>query len=394
MRPTDLRFDVSPSVDEILEKALAFNPSARYPKARDFGDAFFNHAAAADEEARQTEADESVEKIEVDSSRENNLKAIPATADFKSDAATVADANSNAVTDVSSTETAEQTGADRKSAEDLLWERRSPEPPKTAKMNWAMITLFAAIIVGALGIVYYAVNRQQSQPPFVQPPPPTIAANPELTPDAASPTMATPKPEEIESPPLPRAVLQPADSVYFENSKQNLKPESAKNFLGFSLYYPKDWQRNDTKGSFLDVSKKAPTGTPIEQLLVGFYDSRGTFKADREMFPKLSKEKTESQLKPFVPNYRTVSEGETTVNGGWRAYEIKFEGAGKTAGGENIKLFGRRLYIPAARNGMKNGYVLTMLATSLSTEVKSAEDVGVKGDLASVLNTFEPNQNF
>ena len=388
LRPTDLRFDVSPTVDEILEKSLAFNPAARYPKARDFGDAFFNAATTA--ESLQTDADENAEKTEADSNRENlKTDTVSAIAGLRSDTAV---ADDNLTADVSSTETAEQTGADKKSAEDLLWERRSPEPPKTARMNWAITLLLGAIVVGALGILYYAANRQ-SQPEFVQPTP-TIAATPDQTPDIASLQKPTPTPEEIESPPLARMIAPPADSVFFENSKQSLKPESAKNFLGFSLYYPKDWRRNDAKGSFLDVSKNASSGTPVEQMLVGYYDSKGTFKADRDMFPKLVKEKTESQLKPFVPNYRTVSEGETTVNGGWRAYEIKFEGAGKTANGENIKLFGRRLYIPAARNGMKNGYVLTMLATSLSKEVKSAGDVGVKGDLATVLNTFEPNQNF
>ncbi|HVE56594.1 MAG TPA: protein kinase, partial [Pyrinomonadaceae bacterium] len=40
--PTSLRLDIQPLADKILEKALAYNASERYPKARDFGDAFFN----------------------------------------------------------------------------------------------------------------------------------------------------------------------------------------------------------------------------------------------------------------------------------------------------------------------------------------------------------------
>jgi hypothetical protein len=35
-----------------------------------------------------------------------------------------------------------------------------------------------------------------------------------------------------------------------------------------------------------------------------------------------------------------------------------------------------------------------MLATSLADEVKSVDDVGVKGELAPILYTFEPSQNF
>ena len=55
-------------------------------------------------------------------------------------------------------------------------------------------------------------------------------------------------------------------------------------------------------------------------------------------------------------------------------------------------MWGRRLFIPAARPGVKSGFVITMLATSLSPVVKSAEDVGIKGDLGSILDTFEPTQ--
>ncbi len=166
----------------------------------------------------------------------------------------------------------------------------------------------------------------------------------------------------------------------------------AKNFLGFSLYYPKDWKQNDAKGKFLDISKDASSGTPIEQMLVSYYDSKGTFKADTESFPALVKE-TNKTLKEIVPNYEVVSEGEKTINNGWRAYEVKFKGSGK-ANGENITLWGRRLFIPTARPGMKNGYVITMLATSLSPDVKNVDDVGVKGELSAILESFEPNQNF
>lgn len=391
VRPTDLRRDASPTIDEILEKALAFNPANRYPKARDFGDAFFNHVTTI--EIWQSGADESAAKIKTGA---ENVKTETIDALADSEGAPIEIENSNDSVAVSSAKTAAQTGAEKKSTEDLPWERRSPEPPQTATMNWAITALLGAVIVAAVGVWYYFAHRPAQQPAaeMIQTRQPAqTAATIDSPVDAPTLQKIEPTPEEIESPPLARTIAPPEDAVYFENAKQSLTGEAAKNFLGFSLYYPKSWRRNDAKNNFLDVSKNAATGTPVEQMLVSFYDSRGTFKGDRDAFPKL-KEKTEAQLKAFVPNYRTVADGETTVNGGWRAFEIKFEGAGKTAGGETIKLFGRRLYIPAARVGMKNGYVLTLLATSLSPDVKSAEDVGVKGDLETVLRTFEPNQNF
>lgn len=204
---------------------------------------------------------------------------------------------------------------------------------------------------------------------------------------------SAPMPQDIEVPPLPRKISQPPNTIHFQNSKEDLKGDLAKNFLGFSLYYPKDWKQNDAKGKFLDISKDAASGTPIEQMLVSYYDSKGTFETDTESFPALVKE-TNTTLKEIVPNYEVISEGEKTVNNGWRAYEVKFKGSGKTAKGEDITLWGRRLFIPPARPGMKNGYVITMLATSLSPDVKNVDDVGVKGELAAILESFEPNQNF
>jgi hypothetical protein len=210
-----------------------------------------------------------------------------------------------------------------------------------------------------------------------------------------------PAPEEIEAPPPPRSIRQPENSIYFQNRQRKTSRRRLKNFLGFSLYYPKDWKLNKfeeekdskSRSKFLDIAKDAPSGTPIEQFLVSYYNSKGTFKADAEIFQSLVNE-TNTTLKKIVPNYEMVSSGEITINNGWRAYEVKFKGTGKTANGEKITLWGRRMFMPTAIRGMKNGYVITLVATSLSNEVKGIDDVGVKGDLSSILETFEPNQSF
>ena len=129
---------------------------------------------------------------------------------------------------------------------------------------------------------------------------------------------------------------------------------------------------------------------PVEQLLVSYYDSRGTFQSDRELFPKLL-EKSNGDLKKALGNYQSVSQGETSIQSNrWQAFESKFTSTGTAPNGEKITLWGRRLWIPTQRAGLKNGYVITMLATSLSPDVKSVEDVGVKGELSGILETFEP----
>ncbi|CAN5294191.1 hypothetical protein BH20ACI1_BH20ACI1_16760 [soil metagenome] len=384
LHPTNLRLDLPGSVDQILEKALSFNPTERYPKAHDFGDSFSNSITNASFDNK--EAIDEIKLItdeDVENAIQNSALSLPESRSLSEevspplvspDLEQKTESNNDEIT--------------VKESEELPWEKRSFESPKVSGWSFTIFSILGILLLtaAAWGIWAYVLNRPP-EPQIVEVPTESVFPTPEENINAGMPT-----PQEIEVPPLPRTVSQPPNTEYFQNTKEGLKGDLAKNFLGFSLYYPKDWKQNDAKGKFLDISKDASSGTPIEQMLVSYYDSKGTFKNDTELFPALVEE-TNKTLKEIVPNYEVVSEGEKTVNNGWRAYEVKFKGSGK-ANGENITLWGRRLFIPTARPGMKNGYVVTMLATSLSPDVKNVDDVGVKGELSTILESFEPNQNF
>ncbi len=133
---------------------------------------------------------------------------------------------------------------------------------------------------------------------------------------------------------------------------------------------------------------------PKEQLLITHYDSNGTFDLDKKKFPELV-EKSNKDLKDApIPDYEVVSEGKITVNNGWKSYEVKFKGKTKFKDRENFEIWGRRIWMPAARPGVKHGFVITMLATSLSDKIQDLDDVGKKGDLGDILYTFEPDRNY
>jgi hypothetical protein len=57
-----------------------------------------------------------------------------------------------------------------------------------------------------------------------------------------------------------------------------------------------------------------------------------------------------------------------------------------TAKGD-IKIWGRVIFVPPVDGG-KNGVTLLMLTTSLAQELKSVDDVGVKGQLPMMLESF------
>ena len=376
--PSAERPELPYAVDDVLAKALAFNTVDRYPKARDFGDAFYNSFVQAPQPMAVSES-----SIVIDGQAE-----IPPPAQVPVHAADVpVNANIETLKPI-----AAKTAP---TAAEPTWKNRSPEPPQEATSR---IKIFAAAgILTLLAILafgwYYLVNHP-SEPGIPTQSEQNAAQN---NPDTGTRTIST----DIEVPPLPRKIAQPPNTDYFQNAKANMKGDLLRNYVGFSLYYPKEWKvigsqeslTLNTRGKFLDISRSTPDGKLKEQMLISYYQSKGTFKDDTEKFPLMVKEANET-LKKLLPGYQMVSEGEIKVNGDWRAYEVKFQGGGTAVNGEKLLVWGRRLFIPAARPGTRDGFEITMIATSLADEVRSVDDVGVHGELAAILATFEPSQNF
>jgi hypothetical protein len=183
----------------------------------------------------------------------------------------------------------------------------------------------------------------------------------------------------------------PPNSTEFVNSKANLDGKLAEYYSDFSFYYPKSWNLDPTAGvpgakNFVKVDRQEAPDFPQERFVVSYYESKGTFDADRSQFPKLVETYNVAFAKSF-PDYRKVSEGETKVNG-LDAYEFRFESSAKNTAKGDITYWGRVIFLPPGVEGEKNGITLLMLTSSLASEIKSANDVGVKGELPIILNSF------
>jgi serine/threonine protein kinase len=362
-------------VDEIFKRALAFQPEKRYQKARDFGEAIYNalgnsKISAADEILLIDDvAVEEFPPFSHDTGKGEEVLDLSSPAPAKTPAAVEA--------------------APVQASTELAWEKRSPQSEGMSK--WAIATVcLVGLLILAGGLFAYLgyFNGEQSQVPVTEQT--ADAANQD--PLAESPDVpAQPIPDnDIEGNPPARVITPPPNSVSYQNSKDNVPAGLRKNFRGFSVYYPKDWVKNQSDKNFLDISKSTENGTPIEQMLVSWYESRGTFAEDNESFPKLAKSLNE-KWSDAIPNFKAISQGEVFINNGRKAYEVKFQGEGETNSGEKITIWGRTLFLPAGRIGVHNGFVITMLATSHSTEVLGVDDVGTKGELKEVLFTFEPD---
>jgi serine/threonine protein kinase len=381
--PSKLRKEISPSVDEVFIKALAYHPTERYPKARDFGDALFSALSLS------VNPENAVEIPGVELKEENKLH-LPSTSILKPvslENKTLEEANQIKI-EAKKEEIKSETEVTKIAAPtgELAWEKRSPEPVQTVSPLWVLLGLIGIIALGFLAYQSWNYFKNRETPAEI------IVANPTpATP--ASETPVTPISPEIESPPLPRSVKQPENSEFFENSKaeQKAKTELLKNYRGFKLYYPQGWVKNDTRTNFLDVSKLAENGTLMERWVITPYTSTGLFSKDKELFPKLV-EKSNKDIASSLKDYKVLAQGEAKIQQGrWNVYEVKFQGTAFDSQRNPITVWGRRFWLPTQNPTMRNGFVITMLATSLSPEITGVDDVGNKGELPMILENFEPS---
>ncbi|KXK04177.1 MAG: serine/threonine protein kinase [Acidobacteria bacterium OLB17] len=348
--------ELSPALDEFFAKALSPDPRARFVTAREAGEVF---AAAVSKPLTLPSAGKVLTPSAAD------LKDVQGASDASDEVAGSRSADADA------------------DADDMpAWLRRSPEPLHEPNAKWLKVALAVFVL---LSIIFaaawiYLLKRQ----------PANIPANVNSN--------ANSNYDPTETPPAPRDIQAPPNSTYFASNKANMKGDLFRNFVGFSIYYPKTWRstgpqegNEENRGKFLDISKKNAAGLLEEQLLVSYYISRGTYSDDLVNFPELVKESNET-LSKLIPGFTITSQGQTTVNG-WKAYEIQFHG-GQKESSDPLQVWGRRIWIPAARPGVRTGFALTLLATSNAANVKSSADVGVNDDLAKVLETFEPGREF
>src|SRR5205807_919406 len=137
--------------------------------------------------------------------------------------------------------------------------------------------------------------------------------------------------------------------------------------------------------NFAKVERLIPPDFTQENFAVGWYSSQGSMENDRPQFHTLV-ENLSAQFEKSFPEYRKVSESETKA-GIYEGYEFRFEAFSRNTAKGDLKIWGRTIFLPPP-SGQGNGVALVMLTTSLAPELKSVEDVGVKGELPMLLESF------
>ena len=185
--------------------------------------------------------------------------------------------------------------------------------------------------------------------------------------------------------------VAPPNTTKFTNSQANLDGKLAEHYFDFSFYYPDNWVVDPKAGvpgasNFAKVERRLPPDFTQENFAVGWYTSKGTFAADESIFPQLV-EVLGKSLNNSFSGYRKVSEGPTKVNS-LDGYEFRFVSVSKGTENGDVQVWGRVIFLPTGTAGDQSGATLVMLASSLAPELSGVEDVGVKGQMPVILESF------
>jgi hypothetical protein len=269
----------------------------------------------------------------------------------------------------------------------------APLPPPVAKKKSKMPYIIAGVLIflllsgGALAGLFFFVVKPKLDQMASERNPVRPAENTNASTPTPVPSVETPSP----SPSTEVAFVPPPGTVKFENSNGKLDGKLAEHYFDFSFYYPQNWKRDPKSGvpgaiNFVSVDRSLPPDFTQESFAVGWYTSTGTFVGDLSSYPQRAEEYSNSLAKN-IPEYKKISEGPTKVNS-MEGYEFRWEGLSKGTDRGDLKLWGRVIFLPTGKEGDTTGATLTMLTTSLAGELSSVEDVGQRGEMPVILDSF------
>jgi hypothetical protein len=185
-----------------------------------------------------------------------------------------------------------------------------------------------------------------------------------------------------------------AETTPFKNNVENLSESLKKHYVDFSFDYPDNWELTEAGHSkdavnFVKVERNLPDHSKgdftLESFAVSYFSPDENAAKNAANFPQLAQQ-LGAQLQKGFPDYKKISEGKTKING-LDGYEFRFQSHFEKTARAPVTVWGRVVLLPQPNS--TKGVTLTMLASSLAPEIKSAQDVGEKGQLPVILKSFK-----
>jgi hypothetical protein len=136
--------------------------------------------------------------------------------------------------------------------------------------------------------------------------------------------------------------------------------------------------------NFVKIEKPAPVGkdNTAENFAVGYASFTPPDAVSAPLYEQLLDD-LGKQIGRVFHNYKELRRIDETV-GGVKSRATLFQGDFNDPG--NTQLYGKTIVVHPP--GKEKGVTILLLGTSLSRDIKRAEDLGTKGDTAEILRSF------
>jgi hypothetical protein len=179
--------------------------------------------------------------------------------------------------------------------------------------------------------------------------------------------------------------------AHFVNSPDQARSMALRDaYVDFSFDYPARWSQtpqpiDGTAQNYVRVAAPMVNGFEPEAFLVGYASGTGNAGADRASLPTAALALA-GQFGASLQDYRIVSSGPGRI-AGYDSYGWRFTASAPGISGEpRVQIYGRGdLILPP---GASRGVTLVALATSRAGDVHSAAEVGERGTLKAILDSF------
>ena len=194
----------------------------------------------------------------------------------------------------------------------------------------------------------------------------------------------TPSPAATITPSTQTSVPRAGWNIYV-NQKDKLPKVLQSKFVPFSFQYPRTFEvQPQSDANFVKVEKYAPAGKPntAENFAVGYARFDDPNRRDESLYDQLL-DQLGKQIGAGFHNYKEVKRNSTTVDG-TKCRTALFQA--DFANAPQIQIFGKIIVVHPP--GKEYGVTILMLGTSMSRDIKSADDLGTKGDTADIVRSF------
>ena len=180
-------------------------------------------------------------------------------------------------------------------------------------------------------------------------------------------------------------------TTHFVNSPVNASSMALRDaYVDFSFDYPAHWSQtpqplDGTAMNYVRVAAPLVNGYEPYAFLVGYASGSGNAARDRASLPTSTLDLA-ARFGASLQDYRVVSSGPGRI-AGYDSYGWRFTAGGPGAEGEaRVQIYGRGdLILPP---GATHGVVLVTMATSRAGDVHDAAEVGERGVLKAILDSF------